>query len=261
MKKKLIIGLSAIGLAAATIGGAYAFLTDAEEAENVFTIGNVDISLLSNQELGEEVRLMPNNNKNTKVNYAIENIGQDDAYVWLRVKVPVALEDEGDASKDNILHWNFLGAFTKGHQSEQKYIDSARALGYEVPDGGVAEEDTWTVTTVGTEVIDEIEYNVYDLLYTGAITPGEITNIGVSTVYIDERVDYVNGGWVLVKDGGQTLEEIDFDFYDGANFIVEGHAIQKDGFKTVEEAYAAYNTQWGQTETKTKLAVMEEPQA
>ena len=74
MKKKLLIGLSVLAASAALVGGTYAYLTDAEEDTNVFTIGNVDIDLLS--AVGDEpIKLMPNNTEKAKVDYQIQNIG------------------------------------------------------------------------------------------------------------------------------------------------------------------------------------------
>lgn len=259
MKKKLLIGLSVLATFGAIAGGTYAYLTDAEEDTNVFTIGNVDIDLLS--AVGDEpIKLMPNNTEKTKVDYQIKNIGNEDAYVWLRVKVPSALEDTPGLAANNIIHWNYLGAYWNGYENTQKYIDSAIAQGYPAP---VSTEQTWIHLDgeYGKEINGEY-YNVYDILYTGKLAADETTTVGVSTVFMDERVDYFDetdnnendGFWGLVTNGGQ-VEVIKHDFNGGANFIVEGHAIQANGFKTVEEAYAAYNAQWNATDDGTKLTV------
>ena len=260
MKKKLLIGLSVVAASAALLGGTYAYLTDVEKDANVFTIGNVDIDLLS--AVGDEtIKLMPNNNDKTRVDYQIKNIGDEAAYVWLRVKVPAALEESSTLAADNIIHWNYLGAYTNGYENTQKYIDSAKAQGYEAP---VTNDQTWIHLDGKNNVkIGDEKYNVYDILYTGKLASNEKTTVGVSTVYMDQRVDYVDGSdngvddgyWALVKDGGDTIVPINHDFNDGANFIVEAHAIQANGFKTVEEAYAAYNAQWANTEDGTKLTV------
>ena len=59
---------------------------------------------------------------------------------------------------------------------------------------------------------------------------------------MDERVDKVGEEWGLVENGVFNL--IEYNFNDGAAFLVEAHAIQANGFKTVEEAYEAYQKQW-----------------
>lgn len=259
MKKKLLIGLSVLAASAVLVGGTYAYLTDAEEDTNVFTIGNVDIDLLS--AVGDEtIKLMPNNTEKTKVDYQIQNIGDEDAYVWLRVKVPSALEDTPGLAANNIIHWNYLGAYMNGYETTQKYIDSATAQGYPAP---VEADQTWIHLdgVYGVEIEEEL-YNVYDILYVGKLAADEVTTVGVSTVFMDQRVDYIDetdngikdGFWALITNGG-TVEPIDHDFDEGANFIVEAHAIQANGFENVEEAYAAYNAQWANNEDGTKLTV------
>lgn len=234
MKKKLIIGLSALGLTLATAGATYAFLTDSDDAGNVFTIGNVDIVLNDVLE-NEVVKLMPNNTEKAKTDYTITlSEDSDDAYVWLRLKIPAALEAE--AAKDNIVHWNLPGRYWNGYHENTSYWEEGQTE-------AVDESKTWIMPEDPTVVtIEGIEYNVYDILYKGPITAGETTNIGISSIYMDERVDKVGGEWYLVNAGVTT--PIDFNFDNGATVIVEGHAIQANGFKTVQEAYEAYNEQW-----------------
>ena len=242
MKKKFIIGLSALATLGAVAGGVtYAFLTDSDVTQNTFSIGDVNISLAS--DIGaEEIRLMPNNKDKIKANYRIQNDGADDAYVWLRVKVPSALEDGPGLAADNIIHWNYLGAYANGLHENPKYIQSAQDQGYYAP---VTEEETWIHLNGTYNVKDEetgIEYNVYDLLYAGALKGGTQTTVGVSTIYMDERVDKIGAEWVLVENGEPT--PIAFDFNQTATIKVEAHAIQASGFENVEEAYAEYNAQW-----------------
>lgn len=241
MKKKFIIGLSALATLGAVVAGGlatYAFLTDLEKDENVFTIGNVDVELLSSDEVKGEIHLMPNNTDKIKADYQIKNVGNEDAYVWLRVKVPAELEDEPGLAANNIIHWNYLGAYMKGYQNTQRYIDSAKAQGYPAP---VAEAYTWNHLDAKHDVDG---YNVYDILYNSAIKPDEETTVGVSTIFLDERVDVINGQYVLV-DNGEIIKVINWDFANPVgNMIVEAHAIQANGFDTVEEAYAAYVDQY-----------------
>lgn len=259
MKKKLLIGLSVLATFGAIAGGTYAYLTDVEKDTNVFTVGNVDIDLLS--AVGDEpIKLMPNNTEKTKVDYQIKNIGNEDAYVWLRVKVPTALEDTPGAAANNIIHWNYLGAYMNGKQDNTDYITSATNQGYQAP---VTIDQTWIHLdgVYGVEIENE-KYNIYDILYTGKLSSDATTTVGVSTVFMDQRVDYFDetdnnvddGFWGLVTEGGK-VEKIDHDFRNGANFVVEAHAIQANGFTNVEEAYAAYNEQWNATIDGTKLTI------
>lgn len=255
MKKKLLIALSVFVVVALSVAGTVAFLTSKDASANVFTIGEVEIDLLSNDlssiTKDGKILLMPNNTDKIAADYKIENTGDSAAYVWLTVKVPVALEDTGDASANNIIHWNLPGAFWYPNNKTAKYVENALNAGYiteaDLVDGVVPDSKTWLVNesfgaNKGLETIDGVEYNVYNILYNGPLASGEKTNVGVSTIFMDERVDYVDGKWALVEKG--VVTPIEFDFNSGASVKVEAHAIQANGFDTVEEAYAAYQKQW-----------------
>lgn len=247
MKKKLLLALSLVGVAALSIGGTMAFYTDAKEDVNTFTTENVDITLNSPLKDSNLV-IMPNNVDKTEVNYTITN-NKAAAYVWLSLKVPRALEPEIGAPENNIVHWNLKGRYWYGHHENEKFWaeDQTEA---------VPTEDTWIVPDEPQRTwTDEngIAYYVYDILYYGALEKGETTNLGLSTIYLDERVDMVDGKWVIVKNSVPEL--INYDLSKGVGIIVEAHGIQKDGFDTVKEAYAKYMNQWKNTESTTKIGV------
>lgn len=245
MKKKILMALALVAVFALSIGGTIAFLTAKEEDSNTFTIGAVDIDLLSKNN-SDTVELMPNNTDKVEVAYQIKNTGKNDAYVWLRLTIPTELEDAKGLAAKNIIHWNTPGAFWNGYHTKQNYLDSAVDMGYLTAGETVADEDTWLATQANnamqTVIVDGISYNVYDIMYKGAIKQGEITNVGISTVFMDDRVDYVDGKWALVENG--IVTPINYDFAKGASIKVEAYAIQANGFDTVEEAYAAYQNQW-----------------
>lgn len=92
MKKKfLALGVCASMLAVAVVGGTMAYFTDNDQAENVFTVGNIDIDLHEYKEDGttpfEEIEnIMPGMTYGKVVN--VENIGKNDAYVRVTVVIP-----------------------------------------------------------------------------------------------------------------------------------------------------------------------------
>lgn len=92
MKKKILaLGVCASMLAIALIGGTMAYFTDTDQAENVFTVGNIDIDLHEYKEDGttpfEEIKnIMPGMTYGKIVN--VENIGKNDAYVRVTVVIP-----------------------------------------------------------------------------------------------------------------------------------------------------------------------------
>ena len=114
MKKKLLIlTLSIALLAVAAVGATLAYFTDTEEVTNTFTVGNVKIELLESQLLRAEdvtdaaivadaegyASYLAEAGKNIlpgisvkKAPY-IRNTGSNNAYVRLRVLIPVEMAD------------------------------------------------------------------------------------------------------------------------------------------------------------------------
>lgn len=87
VKKKILVGLFAgVLISAVAISGTIAWLTDKDEAQNKFTIGNVDIQI--NEDYDEEedgTNIYPG--KEVKKVPTVENIGKNPAYI--RVKVAI----------------------------------------------------------------------------------------------------------------------------------------------------------------------------
>lgn len=268
MKKFATMAICFVLIACMVAGGSLAYLTDRDSEANVFTVGDVRIDLTEDFKDGS--KLVPG----AKIEKAatIKNIGDNDAYVWMTIAVPAALDTVGNASA-NVIHWNVPGAFWERYHGEQKYIDSAIKNGY-LPEGsaGVDVTKTWNVDDkvgVAENVEHEgVKYNVYTLLYNSAIEPGEETNIGLSEVYMDAAIDIdTDGNWYHVKAGKVTpiyVDETTQDIWnsndDGAPVIyVSAYGIQADGFedvtengttkKAVEFAYEAYNGQWDNPNT------------
>jgi len=245
MKMKKLVGTLAVGALAATmlIGGTLAYLTDRDSEVNVFTVGDVSIDL--NEDFVQGSELMPGVDIEKEV--TIENTGKNDAYVWYTYAVPAWSDDADDASK-NIIHTNLPGAFWYGYHDKQNYINSAIEAGY-LPEGStvgvVDESDTWIISDDPETIqIEGVDYNLYTVLYKGAIEPGEITNIGMNKVYLDPHVDYNknDGKYYWVEGGVATPIEGDIADY---KIYISAYGIQAEGFDTVEDAYAAYGTQWG----------------
>lgn len=236
MKKKALMGASYVLVAAMAVGGTVAFLTDRDNATNTFTMGNVDIELNEDFEQGAE--LLPGVKIDKKV--TIENTGKSDAYVWYTYAVPTALKEltDGDNQVKAILHCNLPGRFWNGYHTLDKYTNG---------NDPVDVSDTWIVDNVNysEQVINGVEYNVYTVKYTGAIVPGEVTNIGLETVYLDANVDiHPNGDLYYVKNG--NAEPVDWNINENGapKIYVNAYGIQAEGFENVDEAYAAYMNQW-----------------
>lgn len=242
--KNIILGALSLALVAAvSIGGTLAYLTDRDSAVNEFTLGKVEIKL--NEEFEQGAKLLPGS-KVTK-NATITNEGDTDAYVWMTLAVPAALDDANtELGTSNILHWNMPGCFWNGYHDQDKYIQSGITNGY-LAEGstGVEDGDSWINDNKAVkQTIDGVVYNVYTFKYVGAIVPGETTNIAVSDVYIDAAVDVTTDGqWYKVVKGEAT--KINWNDSMGApEVIVSAYAVQAEDFANVEAAYKAYNAQW-----------------
>ena len=113
MKKKIVALCLVLALALTAIGGAtLAYFTDTDAKTNVFTVGNIEIDLEEQFPSGE---LMPNVKKEKVV--TVKNTGANDAYMWIEVWSPAALDNGDDTSPlapglGNSLHFNYDGATT-----------------------------------------------------------------------------------------------------------------------------------------------------
>ncbi len=223
MKKKTwAIVLSVVLVLALAVTGTIAYLTDRDSAVNVFTWGNVDITL--NEEFEQGATLIPGTVIEKDV--TVKNTGRSDAFVWVKIAMPATLDND-DASK-NVIHFN--------------YAKESAADGYW---NWLKEDGAWNVQK---EVdIDGVKYNVYTVLYETALKPGEATEYSAMTqVYLDTKVDIdPEGNLYLVDEGNANAVGWNINT-DGAPVIyVSAYATQAEGFVTVAEAYAAYATQWG----------------
>lgn len=221
LNRKWIMVLALVMSMAMATTGTLAYLTDRDSEANVFTMGNVEIDL--NEEFDpEDAELIPGVDIEKKP--TITNTGKNDAWVWATIAIPSAL-DSDDASK-NVVHFNYSEASV------------AKDLWNWQGDGD------WMITK---ETIDNVEYNVYTVLYETALKPGETTKEPVMTkVYMDPHVDIDPKGDLYHVENG-VAEKLDWNINTNGNPIiyVSAYAIQTEGFETALEGYEAYNAQWG----------------
>lgn len=239
MKKKLLLCLSILLIAAMAITGTVAYFTDTDEALNVMTFGNVEIELIESQRDGADGLedfeqgkvLLPivgsaqgekdGFGMSTAANYVdkivtVKNTGKNDAWIRVIVAVPSVLEEnfEGTSASGNVLHWNTGTKFA--------------------PNGdGVVPETQYTWESVGTDTIDGEDYNFYAFYYDTTLAPGDTTTAAFVGFYLDSRVDF--DGINYTFDG----KVVDYDFSDGVVIPVMAQAVQASGFETAAEAFTA----------------------
>ena len=207
MFKKIIAWMLLITVTATVaIGGTLAYLTDRDSEANVFTTGDVDIVL--KEDFNQESELKPGVEINKDVQ--IENIGDNEAWVWYTYAVPQDLEAGLDLAFENTSDW------------------------------------TNEVTAIGTKDVDGVTYNVYVCKYNAQLPAGATTSIGLSSVTMDPAVDITpEGDAYLVVKGETTDLNWNVNENDKPVIYVNAYAIQTNEFETFDDAYEAFIGQWG----------------
>ncbi|MBQ7083344.1 MAG: hypothetical protein IJM93_07390 [Oscillospiraceae bacterium] len=256
IKKIVALVLAMVLVAGLSVAGTVAYLTDRDAKTNIFTVGNVDISL--NEAFGQGAALIPG----VEINKVptITNNGPTDAWVWMTFSIPSALDNfvQGteQGSNENIIHWNPLGATAEGYVNQDR-VDKAIQQGL-LPNDITADDITAAKKTrnvfnslgqgqnVYQETIDNVSYNTYVLLYNKALTKGETTLPSLFKVYLDAQIDIDPEGEMYRVVNG-TATKVNWNIKTNGNPLIHiaAYGIQKDNFATVNDAYAAYNTQWG----------------
>lgn len=237
MKKKIIsLCLVICLLAVAVVGGTMAYFTDTDEATNVFTVGNIDISL---EEKFPDHELMPGERykNNLQKEVYVVNDGDNDAYMWIEVLIPSSLDDGNTIGEPapgigNNLHFNYFDTYNVGGELKPYGGAEAAALGYGNPVEVI--DQVW----MGEEKIDGVLYNKYLHYEKAAGAADKKTPALLAQVYMDKDVkqctDNGHEDNCLVLMDGKT-------HYTGSwELIVRGYGIQAEGFANITEAINAY---------------------
>lgn len=239
MKKKILsICLVSVIAIMAIAGATLAYLTDTDKADNVFTIGNVQIELVEQQRNDEGTGLETfEDNKvllpivesaqgqketvdgvaglPTSKNYVdkiitVKNTGASDAYMRVYIAIPVVLDNVDDASQ-NILHFNW----TKESSVEGEW-GSEQSVAQNVDVNGV-------------------NCNIYQRTYTSVVVKDNATKTPAYIgFYLDKNVDnYMKDGKIIYTINGT---DINYDFSKGVTIPVFAVAVQADGFDSADQA-------------------------
>lgn len=147
--------------------------------------------------------MMPGSN--VRKNPYVKNTGSNDAYIRVRVLIPVSLFKVLD---DGYSYWTST-ALNEGEVTS-KAVATYKASGYEA------------VTKVER---GSVEYYEYDFTYTDAVKPGELTFWNVwGNIAIDPDA---------TSDDLKNVQSFDV--------IFEADAIQADGFASAADAFAAFD--------------------
>ena len=206
MAKKIIAWLLVVVLTAGiAIGGTLAYLTDRDSEANVFTTGDVDISL--DEKFEQDSELLPGQEIEKEVK--IKNEGPNDAYVWYTYAVPQGLE------KGLVLEFAENTNWTAGELIGTKEVDGVTYNVYASKySTAIAAGETTDVGLASVTMNPAVD-----------ITP--------------------EGDAYLVVDGQTTPLGWNINNTENPIIFVNAYAIQTQDFADVDAAYAAFATQWG----------------
>ena len=217
MKKKILSIALVVAMVAVIAAGSLAYFTDTDKADNVFTVGKVDITL--NEKNADGTPFTPNQklypgtktqNNIPKIVTVTNNQGSEDAYMWAEIWIPSALDDGDDHSPTapglgNSLHFNYA-----------RNVVETKA------------------TYLGSKEINGVMYNgyVHFVKNDTAKAAGETTGALLDQVYMDKGVVQGENGYLLID--GKT------DYTGSWDIVVYGVGIQAKGFDSITDAITAY---------------------
>ena len=226
MKKKILsLAMIVCMLSIAIVGGTLAYFTDTDDKTNVFTVGNIEIDLEEQFPSGE---LMPDVVKEKVV--TVKNVGDNDAYMWIEVWVPAALDDGDDNSPaapglGNSLHFNYDGKTVV--ETKNTYLGSQ----YMKAD----KEGQMAVCNANDE--GAVAYNgyVHYIKNDAAKAKDVSTSALLDQVYMDKKC-------AQCEDHDNCMILMDGTHYTGAwNLHVNAVGIQTaDNIKSITDAVSAY---------------------
>ena len=246
-KKKLLTIAMVLSMAAIlAIGGTIAYFTDTDTKTNTFTVGDVKIAI---DEIFPEDELMPGSatENNLQKEVYVKNTGDNDAWMWVEILIPTAIDVPENASK-NDLHFNYYDTYLDAYGSPVVCSSAvAKANNYGEPYFVINE------VNLGTTTIDGVDYQRY-LHYTEndtAKAKNEKTAALLAQVYMDSRVtqctDATHEKGCLVLQDGKTHYTGDWEL------IVNAYGIQAAGIDSIEEAI---NTYYKENDTTVKAPVL-----
>lgn len=244
-RKILMLALSVCMVAILAVGGTLAYFVDTDSADNVFTVGNVDIKLneegfgLKDDEYREELAekiLVPvtydedgeriADNVLDKI-VTVTNTGTNDAFVRIHYAIPACLVDPYMSYNDS-LHVNFTrDSIVAGEWCW--HIDNAAGAGW--VDNG-AEYNQCYKTNIGG-----VDHWVWVVTYRTKLAKDETTATpAITQFYLDAKVT------------NEKIAEFN-EIIGGAEWTIKviAEGAQADGFDTgaPTDAYTALNTAFG----------------
>lgn len=254
MKRNKMVATGAIcGLVAAmTIGGTIAYLTDSEQTSNTFTVGKVKIDLEepkwdttddnNNKVPDVAEKLVPN--QEVAKNPQVENTGSNNAVVFMKVTVPTKfvtkVSDDGTVDPEGRKSQEII-YFKNARDAQSKEENNFDTKWQEI----VAEE---TADTGATAAKDGVRTYVFG--YKTKVTPGETTStlfdkIQMKNVIEDEILDNVANDIKVEAYAIQAEEVLDKT---GADLTDD---LTVDNMKTIYDIFVKQSTSYDESKAAT----------
>ncbi|MBQ8288415.1 MAG: hypothetical protein IJX76_06555 [Clostridia bacterium] len=220
MKKKILVVLSILLIAAMAITGTMAYLTDEQSDVNVMTVGNVKIQQLE---------------------YERDENGNLREFTQDKPIVPAVYDGDSLPWSNGLYVWDSIDGVPAG-AGNQLFVDGANAvdkfvfvrntgktdayyrtvIAIECPEGldpdmihiNVNGNTRFTWSNVGYTTIDGVQYFVKEALYNEILTPGETSRPSLLQVYLDKAA---------------TNEDVEL-FGDRMEVLAVSQAVQAEGF-------------------------------
>lgn len=251
MKKKITaIALVVAMLAIAVVGGSLAYFTDAKEATNTFTVGNVKIELLESTLHRENAGVANGATSSSELwsDVVMEgtpdskySAGNANCYTDEQIKANAATYQEVLAENNKLAPGESYHKmpYVLNTGANDAYI-RIRVMFPAALDTAVLNSSMYTTTCLNkneftmsyddsaSAVVNGVSYNVYTFTRVEPLAPGEMTYWNVwGTVHMDADV---------------TNEEVEELIPNGTfDVLVQADAIQADSFKDAAEAWAAFD--------------------
>lgn len=219
-RKIMLLAMTIIMVAILAVGGTLAYFTSEDDADNVFVMGNVDITL--EEEYEQNSNLQPGIEIEKEV--SIKNTGTNPAYVRAHIAIPSNL-DAQDPTKSGDNVWKYLH-FIYGDDDNWDWENA---------DG----EDYFYTTTLPNASGTDEEYNVYVVTYLKALASDAETGLVIEGVYLDTGVDAETNR----KDDEEDGEVISYTYVDEYGHevtlpihMINGQELAKLSIKVFAEA-------------------------
>lgn len=236
-KKALLFTFCAVLLVVASVLGTMAYLTSSETVTNTFTVGKVNIKL-------DETEVKPDGSKKSGERVQKNEYHLIPGHTYIKDPTVTVLEDSEKSYVRMIVNVKNIeqlkealpnrGATAKYYGSDGTFLLQMLC----VDENGTCTWDANTWRMHGYTYADDKKTGTYEFRY-HEIVPKTAQETGLCELFTHITVP-------------GEIDNTHLKYLDDVDIVVNAHAIQADGFKTAEEAWAAFDNQVKNTQATTE---------